>query len=480
MIDESVRRSMRRRALIWLENNVLLLLLLSAAGVVICSVMPYLYGGDFWLNLVAGREIVDNGLPHADRFTVFANGREWVDQQWLANVTFYGLERIGGLTLVSLVGGAIVLLSFGLACAAARWRGASQRATVPVLFLALVSATWGYSVRAQLLVLPLYVACVWLLVDARAGIRPRTFLVVPITVVWANLHGSVLLVMTLTAWLAVADATARRWRAWPGAPLLALLSAAAVLVTPYGPVDTVQYYRLLVVDPPFADLIVEWQRPGLNALTAPFWLLAASTVVLVGWQWRRLTVFELGALGLTLAGAISAVRGVIWFTLLVVVVLPVVVDGAFRLHDAKVNPRLNRVIAGLACSVVVISIAVVAARGDDWPTDILPALERETRAASTRVWGTDLTADWLLWHQPDLAGRIAYDVRFELLTRGQIRAIGRYNAEAGENWIQIADGFDVVVVDSHDEPSHLDDFRAEPGTRVVYSGDRASLVVRGP
>jgi hypothetical protein len=474
---------MARRALFWLENNVLLVLLLGAAGIVICSVMPYLYGGDFWLNLVAGREIVHHGLPHADTFTVFANGREWVDQQWLANVTLYGLERMGGLTLVSLVGGAIVLLAFGLACAAARWRGASQRATVLVLFLALVSATWGYSIRAQLLVLPLYVACVWLLVDARAGIRPRTFVVVPISVVWANLHGSVLVLVMLAAWLAIVDVASRRREAVPAAPFLALLTAAAVGVTPYGPVDTIEYYRLLVVDPPFADLIVEWQRPGLNALTAPFWALAALTIALVVSQRRRFSAFELGALGLMLAGALSAVRGVIWFTLLAVVLLPLAVDGALRLRDATVRARVNRVIGVVTCAVVLISGTVVGVRGDDWlesewPTELLPVLETETRNNDVRVWGTDLTADWLLWHQPDLAGRIAYDVRFELLTREQIRAIGRYNAEAGENWIRIADGFDVVVVDSHDEPSHLDDFRAEPGARVVYSGDRASLVVR--
>jgi hypothetical protein len=474
---------MARRALIWLENNVLVVLLLGAAGVVVCSVMPYLYGGDFWLNLVAGREIVHHGLPHEDTFTVFAQGREWIDQQWLANVTFYGLERLGGLTLVSLVGGGIVLLAFGLAAAAARWRGASQRATVVVVFLALLSATWGYSVRAQLLVLPLYVACLWLLLDARTGIRRRTFVIVPVTVVWSNLHGSVLVLVTLAAWLAIVDVASRRREAVPAAPLLALLTAAAVLVTPYGPVDTIQYYRLLVVDPPFADLIVEWQRPGLNALTAPFWVLAALTVVLVVWQRRRFSAFELGALGLTVAGALSAVRGVIWFTLLAVVLLPIAVDGALRLQDATVRPRLNRALAAVTCVVVVISGIVVGVRGDEWlesewPTELLPVLATETRTTDVRIWGTDLTADWLLWHQPDLAGRIAYDIRFELLTRDQIRAIGRYNGEVGRNWIRIADGFDVVVVDSHDEPSHLDDFRAEPGTRVVYSGDRASLVVR--
>jgi hypothetical protein len=474
---------MALRTLRWVESNGLLVLLVGVAAAVLCAVTPYLYGGDLWLNLVGGREIVDNGLPTVDTLTVFARGREWVDQQWLANLAFYGLESLGGLVLVSLAGVGVVLLSFGLAAAAARWRGGSQRATALVAFLALVSATWSYSVRAQLLALPLYVACVWLLVDARAGIRPRTFLVAPIALVWANLHGSVLLAATLTAVLAVTDVATRGRRAVPAAALLVLLTAAAVLVTPYGPVDTIQYYRLLLVDPPFADLIVEWQRPELNVLTAPFWALAAATIVLVAWQWRRFSAFELGALGLTLAGALSAVRGVIWFVLLALVLLPTAVDGALRLRDATVQPRLNRAIAVIACVVVLASGLGVAARGpdwleSDWPTQLLPVLSRQTRDADTRVWGTDLTADWLLWHQPDLAGRIAYDVRFELLTKAQVEAISRFNAELGDDWIDVAKGFDVVVIDAHDEPSHLDDFLAEPGARLVYSGERASLVVR--
>ena len=42
------------------------------------------------------------------------------------------------------------------------------------------------------------------------------------------------------------------------------------------------------------------------------------------------------------------------------------------------------------------------------------AVRAETRDPGTRVWATDGTADWLLWRIPDLRGRIAFDVRFEL------------------------------------------------------------------
>ena len=57
---------------------------------------------DSWLTLVAGREIVEHGLPHRETLTVIPAGREWIDQQWLAQLVFYGLVRASGLGLALL------------------------------------------------------------------------------------------------------------------------------------------------------------------------------------------------------------------------------------------------------------------------------------------------------------------------------------------------------------------------------------------
>ena len=38
-----------------------------------------------------------------------------------------------------------------------------------------------------------------------------------------------------------------------------------------------------------------------------------------------------------------------------------------------------------------------------------------------RCWPSDKHGDWLLWRLPELRGRVAYDVRFELVTRGAAR-----------------------------------------------------------
>ena len=65
---------------------------------------------------------------------------------------------------------------------------------------------------------------------------------------------------------------------------------------------------------------------------------------------------------------------------------------------------------------------------------------------------------------PDLRGRIAFDVRFELYgeeTLGRLVAYGRRD----EGWQRLVDGYDVLVVD---DPAHLRGLAREPETRVAY------------
>src|SRR4051795_13489435 len=44
---------------------------------------------DTWLAVVSGREVA-HGLPSVNHLTILAAGARWVDQQWLAQLVFYG------------------------------------------------------------------------------------------------------------------------------------------------------------------------------------------------------------------------------------------------------------------------------------------------------------------------------------------------------------------------------------------------------
>jgi hypothetical protein len=463
-----------------LESSPFPILLVSLVGIVLLSVFgPSLVVGDTWLTLMAGREVVENGLPSTETITILGDGATWTDQQWLAQVIFYGAHSLAGMRVVVLLDIVLVLLALAFAVATARTSGASSRSTFLVGLLAVIAGPWGWTIRAQSCALPLYAASLWLLVDAsRRGVRRRTLLVLPILVLWANLHGSVVLGASLTVLLAVTELVRRRRLAWMPVALF-VLAPLSVLATPYG-WDIVAYYDLMLVDAPFAPILREWQWSSPSATTALFWVLAlaAAALLLLRRCRSRLTVYELLVLAVTFVGAVQAVRGVIWFALACAAILPVALDGALTKADIEA-PKVNRIISLAALAGLAVALVVFVARPSSWYVSSweepqLAAVRSVTRDPSVRLLATDGTADWLLWRLPDLRGRIAYDVRFELYDQATLDRIIDYDELRGD-WKSFADGYGVVVVDQR---AHLQAFRGEPGARVVYRDDEIAVVRR--
>lgn len=468
-----------------MHENVLAVLLVGLLTVSLLAVFaPSLIVGDTWLTLVAGREITQHGLPDVEELTVLGRGRIWTDQQWLAQLATYGLWRAGGLGLVVLGGVAAVTLAFTLGVIAARRRGATPLACAVVLLPVIVGAPWAWTMRAQVLALPLYVLTVWTVVSTRHGLRPRTFLVLPALVLWANLHGSVVLGTGLV--VVAAALVALR----PGAPArtrlaglaLALGAVAAVFVTPYRPGRIADYYQLFLFDSPFAGLLREWERTGLDVSTATFWVLAAATLALCLRHRRRLAPIEWVVLAVTFAGAVQAIRGVVWFVLAVLVILPQVLTGALGQRAVLTARAANVALAGALALGVLLAGTALLTRDDaslttGWPTGALPVIARELEDDTTLVWGTDGLADWLLWELPELRGRLAFDVRFELYTRGQIEDTIRWNGRVGEDWSATAAPYRVVLLNG-DWLDHLSFLERQAGTRVAYSDEGLIVVVR--
>ena len=141
--------------------------------------------------------------PQTETLTVLGQGATWTDQQWLAQVVFYGAHELAGMRAVVVLDVLLVVLALGLTAAAARAGGASSRSTFVVGLLAVLAGPWGWTIRAQTAALPLFAGVLWLLARRlAAGVRRRTLLVLPALVLWANLHGSVVLGAGLTVLLA--------------------------------------------------------------------------------------------------------------------------------------------------------------------------------------------------------------------------------------------------------------------------------------
>ncbi|HLB19377.1 MAG TPA: hypothetical protein VK613_09620, partial [Gaiellaceae bacterium] len=148
---------------------------------------------DSYLALVAGRIIAQHGIPHHDFLTVWAHGAKWVDQQWLAQLLIYELQRIGGYALFVVVYVGLTAVALGMAVLAALRLGGTERGLIRVLplstFFFLVTAV---SIRTQGFGYPLFVGTLWLLAsEVRTPTERRVYLVFPLLILWANMHGSV-------------------------------------------------------------------------------------------------------------------------------------------------------------------------------------------------------------------------------------------------------------------------------------------------
>ena len=462
-----------------LAENASLVALVAGVGALLLLVSPALLVADSWLALLSGREIVQHGLPSHDALVLLTHGTRWVDQQWLAQLIFYGAWALGGLALTVILGVALVVGAFGSGVLTARLRGAARRSVLLVSVVCLFVAPWAWQLRPQTFALPLFVWTVFLLTQDVRRPAARTLLVFPMLVLWANLHGTVVFAAALVTLAGIA-AIVRDRRLTRRAAVFVFLPWPCVFASPYG-VHLASYYKLMLVDPPFARFITEWQPSRPSAVTAMFYLLAAATLLIVVRQRGRLTPYEIAILGVTFVEAVHAVRAIAWFVLAVQVILPTALDGVRRPRDHRRRPELARRFAVVTLAALVVSLVVAAGRSESsyqryWPEGLVSAVVSQPQ--STHVFPSDQYADWLLWRIPSLRGRTAYDVRFELLDRQQLDALFRYSKERGGDWASVTDGYGVIVLDLPRRRKQLHAFLARPGFRLLYEkkNDVAVLV----
>ena len=459
----------------------------AIAAVLLVRLLPNLVRQDTGLALAAGRLIRRDGLPDNDTLTVWAQGRDWVDQQWLGQLTLYALDALGGIQVVGVAHVAVVVGAIALALAFAMRTGATSRSAAVVGAVALFVAIANTVVRTQAFAYVLFVLVFWLLAaDDRRPSR-RVLLVLPLLVLWANVHGSALLGFTLVVLWALAALVRAGLSAGAGATRIRAVAIAAgallcLFVSPYA-LDLPGYYRDILGAGAFRDLVSEW-RPATLSHDWPFFALAVPSLWLAANKARRLTAFEHAALLLTFVAALGAIRNIVWFALVTMMVIPRALDAVWAAKDAPVRERVNVALSLAAVAATFVALGVAAGRPADWYTPSYPegparAVERAAEAdTSRRIFANEGYADWLLWESPGLAGRIAFDARFELLTDRELRAIANFRRRESPNWRAAADDYQVLVLDSKRERGVIRSLRRDPGTRVLSRDPDITVLLR--
>ena len=414
-----------------------------ALAVALLGLLSHEMSPDGWYALLGGDLIVHHGLPSHDWLTVWGHGRRWVDQQWLAQLAFYGLYAFGGLRLALLVNALVVVASFSGALVAARARGAGESALLLVAIPAAAAVGLSsYALRPQTLALPLFVALLSLLVDDSRRPSLRVFLVLPLLVVWANIHGSVTLGVLLVL-LAVACASWRERKVRPRNAGLAVASIAAALASPYG-VHLLGYYHAILFNGQFAQYVPDWMPTTLGPTTLAFYVLAFLTLFAIGRHPTSLTLFERVTLVLLLLLSIQAIRGITWFSFASVIIVPSALRPVWTVAACAAAP------AFAAAAVALLGTAAVALiqPGHRFESGYPASIAAATRAAAgsnAKVFANGAYSDWLLLREPALRGRVAYDARFEVLPRGRLADASSVSIDRWDT-SRILAPFDVVVL----------------------------------
>jgi hypothetical protein len=461
-----------------LEENGLLVIVLGAFAIVLVLALRHELVVDGWMALVSGRWIVQHGLPSHDTLTVLTHGHRWIDQQWLAQLGLYGLWRLGGIKLALLIHALLVTSALVGAALIARTRGATPRSVTWIAIPVLIAYYPVASVmRPQSFAFPLFSATLWLvLADARKPSR-RVFLTLPLLVLWTNLHGSVLLGAMLVSLAGVVSMVEKRRPGRRGVALL-VLPWACVFASPYA-LHLPSYYEKILVGGDFKQFVTEWAPTTLSARTAAVYLIVLGGLWLMGRAGRGMPLLDQLAFVLTAVLAFEAIRNTAWIGLVALAVLPPLLD---RLRTPAVDPaRLNRILAITILAAVLISVAGVAAKPTSWFTTGFPTAGAQAAVGAagpqSRIFATSPYADWLLWTRPELDGRIAYDARFELPSRTQLKRIARFQARAGD-WLPMARRYSVFVLDRTTDRDLERSLIRQLPARVVFSSPQVVVLRR--
>lgn len=240
-----------------------------AAFLVYCLVLfapQVLNDGDTYWHIVAGeRMIASHAVIFRDPFSYTFAGAPWQTQEWLSEVLMGGAYLAGGWN-------GLVLL-FGLAAGAAagflayhlgRWL--DRPAQLLVLFLGLSCAAPSLLTRPHLLAFPILELWTAGLLFASYERRAPSWLLLPLMILWANLHGSFVLGLALVGLLGLeallsSERKAQIVKDWG---LFGVASLIAALITPHGIEGLIFPIHLMTMTS--LSFIGEWQSTTFETL----------------------------------------------------------------------------------------------------------------------------------------------------------------------------------------------------------------------
>jgi hypothetical protein len=276
---------------------------------------------DFWWHLRSGQLILQNGgLLHTDPFTYTVSSHVWTMHEWLSEVLFALLYKWAGLAAI--IAFLSVVSWLGVLCIFARARFDRPGPFVlgGGMILAVVAGYPIWGPRAQMITFAF--ACLTLLLvehHLRRGGRVA-LLLIPMFLLWGNLHSGFLIGLGFIAVVVVAEAVALLLHLENRAParrvrqlaLLLLASLVVCAVNLNGP-SIILYPFGTLGSAAQQSLILEWHSPDFHDWSVRiFGVMLLSLVALIVVN-RSIRLRDAALVLVTIALSLQSVRHIALF-----------------------------------------------------------------------------------------------------------------------------------------------------------------------
>jgi hypothetical protein len=309
-------------------------------------------------------------LLDANYFLYTLPGDEpFLNQPWLAQWLMDAGFQTGGHSLLALARNGLAAVTWLAVIGVGVTRCRDVRVLGGYAMLTVAVAGSVFAVRTQMVVLPLYVLALGLLF----GVADRRcepwwlWVLVPLTALWANLHGSFVLLPGLTAFIAVPLIIERWWcdgEVSVSASFHWLGSTAAMLaagcLNPHG-TEIYTYVLRLALLSTVPETVTEWQPPDPTepigaAIIAG---LVVSTAILV-WRWRKVRWWEAAVFAVTGYLAATSVRSIFWWEVVALWTVPRHVSAVLGLEASWAQRERPGALGGVIHATAVLALAGAA------------------------------------------------------------------------------------------------------------------------
>jgi hypothetical protein len=451
---------------------------------------------DLWGYLAFGRLFWEKGsFPYQDVFSYTPTKSPWVYHEWLTGIIFFPIYKIFGASGLQMLKCLLGMTTVGFVYATAVRRKARPIFALLALILAGNLIKGGYSpVRAQIFTFFFFMLSLYLLDSAKANKHWKyLWWLVPIELVWCNLHGGFIVGLGMIGLYTLGEAfSGRKYRLYAAILLVATL---VTFINPYG----YEYWRYMAqaVLMPRPE-IGEWQNvfsavlPGeYRGYGILYVIVFLLSVPLILWYPKRDLTTSI-VLSLTAIMGFLHIRHTIFFALAFGAYLPVVLTEFWESlkSDPEIVKRYSRFrMIGLTLIILIVGYTVgssffrfvsgtpfeLRVSSKYYPVGAVEVIKKYNLKGNILPhfeWG-----EYLLWTlYPDC--KVGMDGRYDTVYKDEVCNDYFDFIFARENWRNILNKYPAHMVLVRSESKICSLLANDPDWSFVYAGEGSVLFLR--